>query len=181
MTTTAVKKSDIKTVVEAVSRLERGDWISTPQKRRVSINGGVGARSKASVSFQHDRDPKEVLRERVGLVPEGTVQLSKILVAVYQPPFAEKTSGGILLTQMASDQDLEEYLWQGKVGLIVAMGPQAYVDDDLTKFHGTKNNIGDWVWFRPSDGMACEVNGVFCRVFTEAGIIGKIPHPDSIW
>jgi hypothetical protein len=80
------------------------------------------------------------------------------------------------------EDDIEEYHWQGKVGLIVAMGPQAYVDDDTTKFNGTQNRVGDWVWFRPSDGDAVEVNEVFCRIFdSERFIKGRIPHPDYVW
>ena len=80
-----------------------------------------------------------------------------------------------------TDDDRQEFLWQGKVGLIVSMGPQAYEDDEGTKFHGTKNKVGDWVWFHAANGQACEVNEVFCRVFTERDILGKIPHPDYIW
>lgn len=164
------------------SKLERPQWVAEPQKRRVAMNVGAGGRSKnAYVNFQHEQDPREALFDRIGNVPDEVCQLSRILVAVYQPPIATHTAGGVLLPDAMTDSDLEEYLWQGKVGLIVAMGPQAYVDDEQTKFHGLKNEVGDWVWFRPSDGMACEVNNVFCRVFTEAGIIGKIPHPDSIW
>lgn len=157
-------------------------WISAVQKRRVAMDYGKGGRSKtAYVNFQHDRDPREPIFEKIGVIPPEVTQFSRILVAIYQPPKTDVTSGGIILSDDRTDQDMEEYLWQGKVGLIVSAGPQAYVDDDSTKFHGTKNTVGDWVWFRPSDGMACEVNNVFCRILYERDIIGKLPHPDSIW
>lgn len=157
-------------------------WISTPQRRRVAMNFAAGGRNKSAfVSFTHERDPKEALLERVGIVPPEVTQFSRILVAIYQPPIARMTAGGIHIPDAMSDQDMEEYLWQGKVGLIVSAGPQAYEDDEATKFHGTKNSVGDWVWFRPSDGMACEVNNVFCRILYERDIIGRLPHPDSIW
>jgi len=119
--------------------------------------------------------------DRVGIVPDGVVQFSRILVAVYQPPIVERTEGGLFLAQKIQEEDKLEHLFQGKCGLIVAMGDRCYVDDEAIKFHGVKLEVGDWVWFRPSDGMPCDVNEVFCRVFdSERYIIGKLPHPDMV-
>lgn len=160
---------------------DKPTWNTGLQRRRITINSGTGKRSQAWVNFRHEVDPRQAIFDAIGKIPAEVVQLARILIAVYQPPLATKSSGGIILTEQTTDDDLNEYLWQGKVGLIVAAGPQAYEDDESTKFHGTKNVVGDWVWFHPSDGRALEVNGVFCRVFTEAGIIGKLPDPDSVW
>lgn len=156
-------------------------FVSTPIRRKISLRTPAGKRNNVTVTFQHKTDPRQDILDRLGPLPEGIVQFSRILVAVYQPPMVEKTEGGVILTPVMQSEDLEEYLWQGKVGLIVAMGSQAYVDDESTKFHGIRNRIGDWVWFRPSNGDACEVNGVFCRLFSESGIFGPIPHPDYVW
>ena len=121
--------------------------------------------------------------ERLGSIenPEDFVQFTKILVAVYFPPIVAKTDGGILLIDQVTDEDVEINKNQSKVGLVVAMGSRAYEDDENTKFHGIKNNIGDWVWFRPTDGMPVEINGQLCRVFREGDIIGRLPHPDKDW
>jgi len=154
---------------------------SKPIRRKISLRGPVGKLSNVYVPVEHTADPKDVIFNKIGNIPEGVVQFSRILVAVYMPPIVEKTAGGIVMTQQMSDDDRQEFLWQGKVGLIVAVGPQAYEDDEATKFHGTKNKVGDWVWFRASDGIACEVNEVFCRVLTERDIYGVIPHPDFVW
>lgn len=154
---------------------------SAPIKRRINLRTPAGKINKQTVSVEHTTDPKQALLDRIGEIPANVVQFSRILVAVYQPPIVNKTAGGIILTESLVEEDVDEYLWQGKVGLIVAMGPQAYVDDDSVKFHGTKNKIGDWVWFHPSDARGCEVNGVFCRVLREGDIIGTIPHPDYVW
>ena len=150
-------------------------------QRRLNLRGPVGERKKVSVVVEHNNDPKQVIWDALGPVPEGVVQFSRILVAIYCPPLVEKTMGNIYLPDSVSKDELEEYFWQGKVGMIVAKGPQAYVDDDSVKFHGTANEIGDWVWFRPSDGVACEVNGVFCRILSERDIVGRLPHPDMVW
>lgn len=152
-----------------------------PIRRKLSLPTGGGKMTNYWVDVVHDEDPKDALIKRLGPLPGEVVQLTKILVAVYQPPMVTKTAGGVILTDKLKESDVEEYLWQGKVGLIVAMGAQAYEDDDTTKFHGVRNKVGDWVWFRPSDGMGCIVNEVFCRVLREGDIIGRIPHPDAIW
>ena len=152
-----------------------------PIRRKLSLRVAAGKRSNTYVNVVHDVDPKQALLEKIGRIPDGVVQFSRVLVAIYQPPMVSKTNSGIILTDALSQDDVEEALWQGKVSLVVALGPQAYVDDDTTKFHGTKVEVGDWVWSRPSDGIMCEVNEVPCRVLTERDIIGKLPHPDMVW
>lgn len=152
-----------------------------PLRRKVNLRTPLGKINKFWVVVEHDEDPKSVLLNKLGALPEGIVQASRILVAIYQPPMVEKI-GSVLLTQHMSEEDRDEYVWQGKVGLIVAMGSQAYVDDDSVKFHGVENRVGDWVWFMPSNGQGCEVNEVPCRVFeSERFINGKIPNPDYVW
>ena len=153
-----------------------------PIRRKINLRTPTGKLNKHWVTVQHTEEPKDALLAKIGSIPEGTVQGSRILVAIYQPPMVTKTAGGIILTDAMSEEDYDEYIWQGKVGLIVAMGEKAYVDDETTKFGGLKNEIGDWVWFMPSDGQACYINEVACRRFnSEAFIAGKIPHPDYIW
>lgn len=169
-----------------------GEYMSIPQlkplakmqkpiRRKLSVRVEAGKRSSTYINVVHTEDPKQVLFDKIGHIPEGVVQFSRILVAIYQPPSVDKTDKGVFLTQKLSADDAEEALWQGKVGMVVSTGPQAYVDDETTKFHGTKVEVGDWVWFRPSDGVMCEINETPCRVLTERDIIGKLPHPDMVW
>lgn len=155
--------------------------IEKPIRRRFTVRTEAGGRSEVWVPVQHKVDPKKALLERVGKIPDGLVQFSRILVAVYAPPIVEKTAGGIWMGDKIKEEDRLENLYQGKCGLVVAVGNRAYVDDDHTHFYGTKVEVGDWVWFRPSDGMPCDVNEQFCRVFdSERFIIGKLPHPDMV-
>lgn len=152
-----------------------------PIRRRMNTRTPIGERGTTMVTVRHDVDAKKALLDRIGEIPEGVVQFSRILVAVYQPPVVTKLDSGLQLPGTVSEDDVREYLWQGKVGLVVAKGPQAYKDDDNFSFHGTENNIGDWVWFQPSNGLGCDVNEVFCRVLREQDILGRIPHPDYVW
>lgn len=149
-----------------------------PIQRRLTVRNPAGKRSETFVTVEHKTDPKADILERIGPLPDGIVHGCRIMVAIYHPPVVEKTAGGLFLAKTIQDEDRLEFLHQGKVGLVVAMGPDAYVDTDDVKFT-QKIEVGDWVWFRPSDGLPCDVQTQFCRVFdSERFIIGRLPHPD---
>ncbi len=153
-----------------------------PVRRKIAIRTPTGKLNKNYVEVIHLRDPREELLKKIGPVPPEICVMTNILVAIYQPPMVSKTAGGIVLPFAMAEEDVDEYVWQGKVGLVVAMGPQAYVDDARHEFHGLKINVGDWVWFKPSDGQGCEVNEVPCRKFdAERYITGRLPNPDCVW
>lgn len=152
-----------------------------PLRRRFTVQTQPGKVSHIFLPVVHKGDPKDEILNSIGDIPPDLVQFSRIMVAVYIPPIVTKTEGGIHLAPNLTDQDIEESRWQGKAALVVAMGPQAYKDSDDVRFNGEKIEVGDWVWFRPSDGMPVFVNEVLCRVFdSERYIIGKLPHPDMV-
>lgn len=124
-----------------------------------------------------DEDPKQKLLEKVGDLSGLRLMFNTILVALYEPPAHKKTISGLYLP----DKTRQESIWQGKVGLVVKMGPKAYKDDETTKFEGERVEVGDWVWFRPAEGEMAEVNGVPCRLFKENGIKAVIPDPDYVF
>lgn len=151
-----------------------------PIRRRLTVRTPAGARSETWVAVEHKTDPRQAILDSVGVVPDGVVAGCRILVAIYQPPIVDRTSGGLFLAQKIQEEDRLENIFQGRTGLIISMGPDAYVDTDEVKFK-QKLQVGDWVWFRPSDGMPTDYNEVFCRVFdSERYIIGKLPHPDMV-
>ncbi len=170
---------DIESSIRVAQKHENGT--AKPIRRRFTVRTEAGGRSNVWVPVRHDVDPKQAILDQIGKIPEGLVQFSRILVAVYQPPIVEKTAGGILMAQKIQEEDRLENLFQGKTGLCVALGPDCYQDTEDLKFSGQKVEVGDWVWFRPSDGMPCDVNEKFCRVFdAERFILGKLPHPDMV-
>ena len=125
--------------------------------------------------MEHAEDPKETLLKGLGDISGVDIFHNQVLVVVYQRP--EKTKGGILLTSQTRDEDK----YQGKVGLVVAMGPQAFVDPDNKWFSGISVAHGDWVVFKPSDGWAVTINNVICRVLDDTNIRGTVDIPDRIW
>jgi len=125
--------------------------------------------------MSHVEDPANEIRKRIGDISQIEELHNQILVGVYIRP--EKTKGGILLTSQTRDEDR----YQGKAGLVLKKGPLAFVDDDNNKFHGQNVDIGDWVFYRVSDGFPLVLNGTLCRLLEEVHVKGKIPSPDVVF
>ena len=104
--------------------------------------------------MSHIEDPANEIRKRIGDISKIEVLHNQILVGVYIRP--EKTKGGILLTSQTRDEDR----YQGKAGLVLKKGPLAFVDDENNKFHGQNVDIGDWVFYRVSDGFLIKFSPV---------------------
>lgn len=127
---------------------------------------------------------------------------NRVLVASFIRP--EKTSGGIIRPDAVREEDK----WQGKAGLILAVGPSAFefpeiVDDidqvrqekgcvtreDISIIKYERHNlprIGDWVFFRGSDTWDSGLQvapgvGAHCRFIFDDAIIGRIADPATIW
>lgn len=126
-------------------------------------------------------DPKQALIDSVGDIAGITLLGPRVLVATYVQP--EKTKGGIIL----ADRSLAEDRFQGKVGLVIAIGPLAFVDDAVAKFGGLAAQPGDWVVYRASDGFemffvdANGRDGTPCRVIDDQNIIAVISDPARMW
>lgn len=127
------------------------------------------------IAMDHSVDPKKELLNNLGDLSAFEIFNNQVLVAVYIRP--DKTKGGIYLTDKARDEDR----YQGKVGLVIAMGPTAFVDDSQSWFKGVSIDLHDWVVFRPSDGWSLEFNGVLCRILDDTVIRGKIDRPDRVF
>lgn len=124
-------------------------------------------------------DPKEALLEALGDISGLELFHNQVMVATYIRP--EKTAGGIYLP----DKTLTEDRFQGKVGLVVKVGPLAFKDDGPYKFGGVEIKEGDWVFYRASDGMELfsvdKTGGVPCRVFEDTQIKGRVSDPAMLW
>lgn len=137
------------------------------------------ARSNASAKIRAIAEsrlsPKRALFDAIGDISKEEVFHSQVLVITYIQ--SEVTQGGIILPQ----KTLEEDRFQGTVGLVAAMGPGAFKDDNIAKFHGKKISLGDWVLFRPSDGVEMFIRSVPCRLFEDVHIKMRISSPDMYW
>lgn len=129
-----------------------------------------------------NHDPKQALLDAAGDLSDYQVFHNLVLVATYVQP--EKTKGGILLP----DGSLEEDRFQGKIGLVLKKGPLAFKDDSVAKFGGVDVEPGDWVMYRPSDGIECFIrdrrhinNGLPCRLIEDSLIKGTVTDPSLIY
>src|SRR5579859_6818345 len=100
---------------------------------------------------------------------------SQVLCITYVE--SAKTDGGV----WRPDSAIQEDRFQGKIALVVAVGPGAFKDDKIAQFHGAKIKPGDWVLVRPSDGLEIFVNGNSCRLFEDVDIRIKVKDPRRYW
>lgn len=127
-----------------------------------------------ATAYAHDVDPRDKLLEQLGDLSGVELWHNQVLCAIYVAP--EKTKGGII--RPASNVDEDRY--QGKVGLIVKMGPTAFAKDPKWQWPDDVG-LGDWVFYRASDGFACRINQVDCRILDDVDIKGRADHPDRVW
>ena len=71
----------------------------------------------------------------------------------------------------------EEDVWQGKVGLVLKAGPNAFVNPDDGSLYEQRVDVGDWVVFKVGDGWQLEVNRMPCRSIKDTNFIAKIKDP----
>jgi co-chaperonin GroES (HSP10) len=127
------------------------------------------------MKMEHQEDPRKEIISQIGDISEIEVFNNQILVAIYIRP--QKTKSGIILTEKYTDEDK----YQGKIGLVLKKGPDAFIDESGKWFKDVKISEGDWVVFRPSDGWALSVNGQSCRLLDDVTVRGRVKQPDSIW
>ena len=125
--------------------------------------------------MEHIEDPRKKILDEIGDITDFELFHNQVLVAVYLRP--EKTKGGIFVP----DQNRDEDRYQGKVGLIVKAGPDAFNDPGGKWFQGVELKLHDWIVFKPSDGWGIEVNKRLCRMLDDTNIRARIQHPDMAW
>jgi|SRR5579859_2877430 len=116
-------------------------------------------------------DPKKALLDGLGK-HDTKVFHSKVLVATYVRPAV--TKGGIYVP----DKTIEEDRYQGTIGLVIGLGPGAFKDDHIAKFHGDKLKVGEWVMYVAADGVSMFINGVPCRLFDDSRILMRVKTPE---
>jgi hypothetical protein len=88
---------------------------------------------------------------------------------------------------LAAAKTQTEDRWQGKIGLVLAVGPSAFVDDANYSFHGVSVATGDWVWYSMADGTDQDycppgtTDKLPCRTLKDFDIIGRVPRPDFFY
>lgn len=127
-----------------------------------------------AMAMWHETDPKECILSALGDLSGFELTKNQVLIGVYERP--SKTKSGLHLADITRDEDK----FQGKVGMIVKLGPDAFVDDEKWTF-SLKLSVGNWVFIRASEGFALTINGKLCRIADDVDVRGRISHPDMVW
>ena len=133
-------------------------------------------------------DPSKALLDAAGDLSSYEVFHNYVLVATYVAPDrimqGFEAIGGLIKT----DRNVDEDRFQGKIGLVLKVGPLAFKEDSRTKFGGVSVEVGDWVMYRPSDGMELFIkdrrsanDGLPCRLIEDVFIKGAVSDPSLIY
>lgn len=124
------------------------------------------------------KERKETLRKLEGVM-DMKVVLNRVWIAVWVRPNAKDLGEGKKLH--FADNTRAEDVYQGCAGLVIKMGPQAFVSDENVKFDVVPKP-GDWVLFRRQNaGLRFKHNGVDCVMLeNETPIKAILTRPDNI-
>ncbi|MDE2096329.1 MAG: hypothetical protein KGL39_03720 [Patescibacteria group bacterium] len=132
-----------------------------------------------AILMAHKIDPKdEILAEIAPFIKSiNNIMSARVLVAVYKRP--ERTAGGVLLSDKTRDEDG----YQGKVGLVVGMGPLAFKDDPERglSWGDERPQIGDWVMCSVGDTRKFKLGERDMRFVEDVNIHAVVSKPDVIW
>lgn len=143
---------------------------------------GIAPRSPAAqvVAFNEENDVKQAIFRGLGDLDDVELLFNDVLVAKY---IREKVSTNLI----AAAETQREDVWQGVVGLVLKVGPRAFVDDANNKFYGVTVERGDWVLYRSSDGwdkdiqMVGSYDAVKCRIIQDCHIRGRVKYPGRLF
>ncbi len=127
--------------------------------------------------FDEENDIKELIFRELGPI-EDVVELFHNDVFVWKY-IRTKVSDNLVAARDTHNADR----WEGVVGLVLGLGPAAFLDDEHNKFHGKKAVPGDWVLYRNSDGWDKNVQIIGepryceCRMLQDAHIRGRVRFP----
>lgn len=126
--------------------------------------------------MDHAVDPRVEIRSKVaGHIEQlKIVNPYEVLVGIYKRP--EKTATGLYL----GDSTRQEDVWQGKVGLILKMGPLAFTETPDHKWP-TKPEVGDWVAFRVGDSWQLSLGKQECRMISDIHFRLILKEPDMVY
>ena len=125
--------------------------------------------------ISNSKDPKKDILRLIGSLDGVEVKWNMILVATYIRP--SKTAGGIIRPEM----NVAEDEWQGKVGLVLKLGPMAYVDDEETQFNGESVKVGEWAVYKVGDAWSVNINGYPCRIVRDSSIKMTVTDPGIVF
>ena len=129
----------------------------------------------------HEKPPHMEIWEEVNPYLDDIKPIfQNVLIALYIRPTDVMTAGGVKIPLQVTQEDH----FQAKVGMVIKVGHTAFHDDEKVKFGGFAAKPGDWVVFRPSDGLKMAVGGPGgreARLIPDVHIKMVLQHPDAVF
>lgn len=129
---------------------------------------------KSIQEISNAENAKETILKSVGSLEGIDVFGDMVLLAIYIRP--EKTKGGIIRPQ----SNVVEDIWQGKVGLVLKWGPDAFIDPNDGSLFTQVANVGEWCVFKVGDAWNITIKDVACRLVRDVSIKMKVKDPESV-
>lgn len=122
-------------------------------------------------------DPKKAILAAVGDLSKQEVFTDLVLVGTFIRN--ERTAGGII----RPSDNVKEDEYQGKVGLVLAAGPDAHGYSGVTgePDSGPNAAVGSWVVYAIRDGWPVQINGTPCRFVPYSKLRMRITDPNLVF
>jgi hypothetical protein len=136
-------------------------------------------------SVEKAKEMAEKIFEHLGELSHIRLFRNQVLVAISIRASEMEVAGGHKL--YLPDKTVDEDKFQSKPGLIVKVGPTAFQDDTEKWFVNDGARVGDWVFYRPSDGWSIGLYArdrktlIACRILDDISLRGVTTDPGSIW
>lgn len=127
---------------------------------------------KVSEAANADEAKKAIFNQVASSLDGVEVIGDMVLVGVYIRP--EKV-GSIYRPQT----NVQEDVWQGKVGVVLKWGPDAFRAEDGAVYDQAVA-VGEWGVFRVGDGWQMHINDYPCRLVKDTNFRLKVKDPSII-
>jgi len=132
----------------------------------------------AVIQMRNSATAGRELLKQIGDISDIEVLNDRILIAIYR--HEGLTKGGII----ASTKTEEESDYQGKVGLVLKIGPLVNAPGK-DQARGATITVGDWVVVSPSSGLSMHAgqhgSSRMLRMLIEKDIHMRVKRPDLVW
>jgi co-chaperonin GroES (HSP10) len=131
------------------------------------------------------KDARTVLVDAIGADNIENFEPFHNLVLVGTYVRSDMTKGGIII---GGDRTRAEDRFQGKIGLVLKVGPTAFKGVKPDSFGGVTVEPGDWIMYKASDAHEfffvdekSSLDGSSVRLVEDTLIMGRVADPESIF
>ncbi len=143
----------------------------TPKINKGNINANIAELTACKTPEEQKQRLIDMIGDVSVLQPLG----GRVIVATYVG--TDRSAGGIIY----NDDRKTAARYEGKVGLVLAIGPTAFRYDGAFPWEGPKPQVGDWIWYRASDAPERFIRNVSCRTIEDNLIEGITTDPTAVF